>query len=246
MHPFSRAQEIIEVEYKIGIMEKIWAILPVKLLEQTKSRLTAVLTPSERAELTQFPVKRTLNVLQNVTRIQATVVISRDAKIAQLAKNGNAYCVPEPAGGGLNKAVQTGYHFVNKQNAQFALIVPSDLAFLTSADVMAVIQQASQNKAVIAPDQVEDGTNALLLPSKIDFLFQYGRSSFTKHLNEAKRHQLIPQIVHRANLQFDLDTVQDFTMYQNKQSANSPQLLAVRTSIFDTCPPKQDNPQNIR
>ena len=226
-------------------MEEIWAILPVKLLEQTKSRLTAVLTPAERAELTQFLVKRTLTVLQNVANIQAIVIISRDLKIAQLAKNNNAYCIPEPKGGGLNQAVQTGYHFVSQQNAQFAFIVPSDLAFLTPTDVTAFIQHASPTKAIIAPDQVEDGTNALLLPTNIDFLFQYGRYSFTKHINEAKRHRLTPQIIYRANLQFDLDTVRDFAQYQDKQAANSPQLSAVCTAIFDTCPPKQDNPQNI-
>ena len=67
-------------------MQEIWAILPVKLLEQTKSRLTAVLTPSQRAELTQFFVKRTLTVLQNVVHIEAIVVISRDLKIAPTGK----------------------------------------------------------------------------------------------------------------------------------------------------------------
>ena len=127
----------------------------------------------------------------------------------------------------MNQAVQTGYHFVSQQNAQFAFIVPSDLAFLTPTDVTAVLQHASPTKAIIAPDQVEDGTNALLLPSGLDFLFQYGRSSFTNHINEAQQHRLIPHIIRRANLQFDLDTVQDFAQYQDKQLAVSHQLSAI-------------------
>lgn len=204
-------------------MYKIWAILPVKSLAQTKSRLTAVLTSTERAELTQLLVRRTLAILQDVPTIHEVVVVSRDQQIAQIAKQAHVFCIPEALGNGLNQAVQKGYAFVSQQDAAFALIIPSDLAFLTPADITAVCQQASQGEAIIAPDQLEDGTNALLLPTGLDFWFQYGRFSSQKHISEAQRHGLHPQIIRRPNLQFDLDTVQDFTLYQNQQTTTNHQ-----------------------
>lgn len=208
-------------------MQKIWAIIPVKLLEHTKSRLTAVLTLPERAELTQQLVRRTLAILRDVPEVSEIVVVSRDMQVAKMALKANVYCIPEARDGGLNNAVSTGYTFANKKKADFALVIPSDLAFLTPFDVTAVSQQAHKDKIIIAPDQIEDGTNALLLPTGLDFRFQYGRSSFDKHLHEAQQHKRLPQVIYRANLQFDLDTAQDFTTYQNQQSAVSPQLSAI-------------------
>ncbi len=212
-------------------MHEIWVIIPVKLLAQTKSRLTAVLTPSQRAHLTQHLLQRTLSLLLDVPQVAHVVIVSRDVQIKQMAARMGAYCLAEEAQGGLNKAVTTGYQFVNEQKGTFALILPSDLAFLEAADVTAVCQQATKEKIIIAPDQVEEGTNVLLLPSDIAFRFQYGRSSYQKHLHEIQSQQHQPHIIHRPNLQFDLDTVQDFTIYQEKQLTDSYQQAAISQQL---------------
>ncbi len=210
-------------------MQNIWIVLPVKQLSQTKSRLMQVLSPAERAELTRHLAERTLDVLQHVPEVQRTIVVSRDVEIARIGAQFGAHCVAEPAESGLNTAVTTGYQFATQQNATHVLILPSDLPFLQPPDVTTVCQFAAPKTMVIASDKVEDGTNALLLPAQLPFRFQYGRASYHKHLREAGRHNLDVQIVRRPNLQFDLDTVQDWTAYQQLQNNKSqPQFATMR------------------
>ncbi len=198
-------------------MHTIWIVLPIKRLSQTKSRLINVLSPKERADLTRQLVARTLSILQHVPEVAGTVIVSRDTEMHHLGTQFGVRCVAEPAKSGLNTAVSTGYHFVAQAKATHALILPSDLPLLEPVDVTAVCQQAHAQNIVIASDKVEKGTNTLLLPTGLPFVFQYGRSSYQKHLNEAQHHALTPHIINRPNLQFDLDTVQDWTDYQHLQ-----------------------------
>ena len=213
---------------------QIWIVLPIKLLSQTKSRLMTVLSPQERADLTRHLTERTLSVLHRVPEIAGIVIVSRDPEIERIGTHFGVRCVAEPASSGLNTAVYTGYQFVTEQKATHAFILPSDLPLLEPQDITAVCQFTTSPSCVIASDKVEEGTNALLLPTGLPFWFQYGRSSYQKHYSEAKRHNLIPHIVKRTNLQFDLDTVQDFTTYQSLKNNKFP-------SSFDTMPAVPDN-----
>ena len=55
----------------------IWAIIPVKPLRDSKSRLARVLTPDQRAELTSELLLRTLQAIKTSQQIYRTLVISR-------------------------------------------------------------------------------------------------------------------------------------------------------------------------
>lgn len=199
-------------------MQSIWVVLPIKRLSQTKSRLMPVLSPTERADLTRHLAAHTLSILQQVPEVAGMVIVSRDEEMQRLGAQFGARCVAEAANSGLNTAVSTGYQFVRQQKATHALILPSDLPLLEANDVTAVCQLAHAQKIVIASDKIEEGTNALLLPVGLPFVFQYGRSSYQKHRSAAQRLALTLQIVQRTNLQFDLDTVQDWADYQHLQT----------------------------
>lgn len=202
-----------------------WAVIPVKTLRQTKSRLTAVLSPSERAALTQQMLRHTIDVLQNAGVVDSVLVVSRDTAVVQLATQQDARTLAEPPDAGLNGAVQAGCRLAALNQAERVLVLPADLPFLTTADVALVLANNSANNIVICPDRHEQGTNALLLPAQAVFEFQFGPDSFRKHVAAARvvgveYGRSTPLIVRSPGWQFDLDTVEDWAIYS--QEALSP------------------------
>lgn len=189
-----------------------WAVIPVKSLAQSKSRLTAVLTPTERAALTQFLLQRTLGVLQESGVVDRVVVVSRDTAVHQLAVAHHALTLAEPSDAGLNGAIYEGARLAAVAGAARLLVLPADLPLLAVADVQALCADTPPQAVGICPDRHEQGTNGLLLPAPFDFPFQFGENSFHKHVQAARYARLTPHLLRMPGWQFDLDTVEDWAI----------------------------------
>lgn len=112
-----------------------WAIIPVKPLRESKSRLAAVLSPDERADLTGFLLQRTITILSQTLLIDRIMVVSRDPEALKLARQSGAVTLVEGDRPGLNVALLRAAYVAAAQRATSLLILPSDLPLLTVADV---------------------------------------------------------------------------------------------------------------
>ncbi|HMN31130.1 MAG TPA: hypothetical protein PKE45_23455, partial [Caldilineaceae bacterium] len=64
---------------------KLWLIVPVKPLQQSKSRLATVLRPRERAALMRHLLQHVLERAQAASLFMEIVVVSRDPEVWALA-----------------------------------------------------------------------------------------------------------------------------------------------------------------
>ena len=215
----------------------LWVILPVKSLQQTKSRLGHILSSAERAQLTQTLLIRTLHILNNTPTITEIVVVSQDPIVAKIAAQHDSRCVAEPPGGGLNGAVTTGAGLATTNGASQLLILPADLPFLSQFELDMLLTEAETAVApptlFLCSDEKLEGTNALILPAGVPFRFQYGRNSFHQHQQEAARLGLTCQIMQLPSLQFDLDTAQDYDFY-TKTGCSPPPKKQQRSCFLPT------------
>lgn len=195
-------------------------LIPVKTLPHSKSRLRGVLTPDERQALTQRLLRRLLAVLQDVPGLGVPLVVSRDTAVAQIARSASAAVYCEQPTANLNQALHEARLYLRRHDpaTTHLLILPSDLPVVTAADVAQVL--ASPTAVALVSDQRQTGTNALLFPLRHTALFalHYGPNSFQQHQQEAARCQLPYTIYTLPRLQFDLDTPQDWHMYQDQLS----------------------------
>jgi 2-phospho-L-lactate guanylyltransferase len=192
----------------------IWAILPVKSLSQSKSRLSRVLSPAERAALTQHLLAQTIQTLQQVPAISDILVVSRDETVLALARHAHTrtFTESEP---NLKTAVTQATKYATLQGADQILIIPADLPFLQAHEIQNLLNKAASEKtSIISPDQTNTGTNALILPPLTNFKFQYGIDSYHKHLIEADRLHIAMQTIRSPGISFDLDTEADWHNYQ--------------------------------
>ncbi len=180
----------------------MFTVIPVKPFQQAKTRLAAVLSLDERANLSRRLLQRTIHLAGQVGEV---VVISRDAGVRRVAKEAGAWALVE-MGEGLNEAVQQASEWVLAQGEQSMLVLPGDLPLLQLADVQAMMALGRPGPAlVIAPCQRRDGTNALLLnpPNLIPFAF--GPGSFARHQQAGQARGVVPLIYDSATLALDLD-----------------------------------------
>lgn len=194
-------------------MSGVFAVVPVKDLRGTKSRLAPVLDPAARAGLTLYMMGRVVSrVLE--TGVEEVCVVSPDLIVLGEAQGRGAVPLLQKSRG-LNPALDEGRSWAAENGASALLVLPADLPLIESPDVGAVLGAAPDGPGVVlAPDGARSGTNALLLrpPDALPFLF--GPDSFEAHLQAARDRGLQTRVFENVHLSFDLDTAGDLVRYR--------------------------------
>lgn len=130
----------------------IWAIVPVKALHESKSRLRDVLTPEQRVELSRKMLLNTLQVLAEIPEIERTLVVSADSTVLALAQEYGAEAVEELGSPSLNKALRQATSLAGEMQVEAVLVLPADLPLIQTADVKALIEVAQAWSSTVADD----------------------------------------------------------------------------------------------
>lgn len=192
-------------------LERVVAIVPVKGLPDSKSRLGAAVHDSARARLVVATLRLVLAALQ-APAIVARMVVSPDRDILEAARSAGAVGLPQVGGklDPLNGALEQARDFALRRRPRAVLVVLGDLPLLTQADIEGMLELAREEPvAVIAPDRHGTGTNALLLRPPDALLFSFGAASCQRHLTAARQRDLVATRYYSPGLAFDLDTPAD-------------------------------------
>ncbi len=130
----------------------LWAIVPVKALHESKSRLREVLTPDQRVDLSMEMLLNTLRVLEEIPEIERTLVVSADPTVLALAHEHGAEALEEHGSPSLNKALIQATDLVGDMQAEAVLVLPADLPLLQVDDVRALIQASQVPPVAVASD----------------------------------------------------------------------------------------------
>ncbi len=193
----------------------LWAIVPVKSVQNGKTRLRTVLSDEERASLNRFLLVHTLEVLQALrSSIEQVLVTSPDPATLSLARRCGARTLHESRSAGLNKALHAAVLLAKERRVQRVLILPIDLPLLQPQDIEAILERGYPPPVgVIAPDRRGKGTNALLLSPPDLISFAFGEASFFHHSERIRASGARLEVLTLERLAFDLDTPEDLTLY---------------------------------
>jgi len=195
---------------------KIWAVIPAKPAAEGKSRLAGVLDHGQRIQLNRFLFRRTLGIVCAVLPPERVLVISRDPALLGIAAAVGAHALTEQ-GDELNQALHQAADFPRLTGGLLA--ISTDLPDLTPDDLHALL--AAPAEVTIAPDRAGQGTNALLTSPAACIPYRFGENSFALHTAEAERLNIIPRVVSRPGLAFDLDTPEDLRAHPGLIPAES-------------------------
>jgi 2-phospho-L-lactate guanylyltransferase len=185
-----------------------FAIVPVKRLSKAKSSLSAALTPKQRRELVLAMLKDVLKAMSGARSITGTIVVSPDDYIIKFARKNGADGIAEP-GVELNKALKIAIQSAITNGATSVLIMPSDIPFLTAADIENIVAMTSSQRDVVIAPSNDNGTNALFLRPPDVMSPRFGGESFSAHLSDAHRAGVKPRIYRSITVATDIDDPDD-------------------------------------
>jgi 2-phospho-L-lactate guanylyltransferase len=195
----------------------LWAIVPVKALHESKSRLREVLTPEQRVDLSREMLLNTLRVLAEVPEIERTLVVSADPTVLALAQEHGAEALEERGSPSLNRALTQSTVLAREIELEAVLVLPADLPLIQAEDVRALIEALQAPPiVVIAPDRRHRGTNALLVAPPGTIEYGFGPDSFERHIRSAETAGARVEIIELPTLGLDLDAPEDLEIYQDR------------------------------
>jgi 2-phospho-L-lactate guanylyltransferase len=198
----------------------IWAIVPLKPLNRSKSRLAPVLDIEQREALSREMFVRTLKTLKQVKHIAGILVVSRDTAALALARSFDVQTLQESGAPELNASLTRATQAVLDLNANGVLIVASDIPLLQANDMEAMLELATATPVtVIATDRRQDGTNAMLVRPPGLFPYTYGTGSCQKHIAAAKEAGAEIHLYESPTLALDVDIPADLDLYRERLMA---------------------------
>ncbi len=190
----------------------VFIIIPVKRLDNAKSRLSSLLTDDERKQFCLKMLEDVLGTVKSTKHPHETAVVSNDPTVSKVAKNFDAAYLKERKTG-LNKSVSEAVDWCVERGAASVLVLPADIPLVTPWDLDRILMLGEKASMVISPSSNGKGTNALLLtPPNVSPTF-YGPHSFQRHIKEAKEMKISCRRYRSPGLALDIDTIEDLTYF---------------------------------
>jgi 2-phospho-L-lactate guanylyltransferase len=199
----------------------IWAIVPVKPLRRGKSRLAGLLSEEQRTSLNRYLLEHTLTVLNEISGIEHTLVVSRDPAALALTRSMGGRTVMEDGAPQFNTALKRATIVAQAQGARAVLILPADLPLVEPPDLEALLSQGmTPSVVVISPDRRLDGTNGLFINPAGLIDYDYGPGSFQRHCQRSKDAGAKLVVVNSERIGLDLDLPEDLEMVGGLKGLN--------------------------
>jgi 2-phospho-L-lactate guanylyltransferase len=194
-------------------------LLPVKDFREAKQRLSARLTPSQRAGLAKAMLSDVLTAISRARTPDRVIVFTASDQVADIARPYNFDIIEEVSVRGHSAAVNQMVHELSA-NASQILSIAADLPLLEPNDVDCMFE-VSQKDINLVASLDGTGTNAVLfmLPARIEM--QYGADSLKRHLAGARAAGLEAQVLSIPGIEFDLDTPEDLALFRRRGSERS-------------------------
>lgn len=205
-------------------LQRTVAVIPVRALDGSKSRMGGQLDAEEREALVAALLARTIRAALQAPSLSGVLVVSPDPRVLSAAAAEGAEAL-EQSGVGLNGALRDGRAWAAGRAATAMLVLPADLPFVSADELETLLhrfaEEARPDEPMVGlvPDRHGEGTNALLLapPSIIPFAFGHG----SRRAHEAAAGHAGARFVQaHGKLTVDLDTADDLLLVDFDQLAH--------------------------
>jgi 2-phospho-L-lactate guanylyltransferase len=195
-------------------MSGVFAIVPVKPLDQGKSRLRAILDDHQRLALNTRLMKRTFDLAASFPGPEHTIVVSRSECVRSAARRWGFVSVLE-TGNDLNTALATATSEAIMRGATGVFVLPVDLPLARSAMIEDIVERGCGQVCVLIPDRHGTGTNFMVLsPPRCD-VYRFGLDSFRLHRIAAAEKGLRTIVLRHDALAMDVDDGADYRWWQS-------------------------------
>jgi len=193
------------------------AVVPVKALTASKSRLLPELGQSELAELAVAMLEDVLGALLATPALDRVAVATPDARVAEAARALGAEALhgPDP---GLNAAIDAAASKLHLGADEPFLVVLGDVAGARAEELQALfdaleeLRSGGEPAVVLAPSR-DGGTSALLRVPHDAIPSRFGAQSAARHREAAAESGVAYRELPLPSLDLDLDRAEDVELF---------------------------------
>ncbi len=187
---------------------KYHALVPVKSLDEVKSRLATHLTLQQRQTLVLDMLHHVLQALRQSELLEHISVVSPDKRVLQHAHLWGVQALAEEQPG-HNEALYAAALREQRAGISGLLTISADLPLLHPGDIRTLIAQPEHYAVVLAASRDRTGTNAILMRPPLVLPYLFGPNSLQRY-QQAARNTAVSSIVYsNVGLALDVDTIDD-------------------------------------
>lgn len=187
---------------------KYHALVPVKSLDEVKSRLATHLTLQQRRTLVLDMLHHVLQALRQSELLEQISVVSPDERVLQQARLWGVQALVEEQPG-HNEALAAAA--LREQRAGIAglFTISADLPLLHPGDIRTFIGQPEHYSVVLAASRDRTGTNAILMRPPLILPYLFGPNSLQRYQQAARNRGVSSIVYSNTGLALDVDTIDD-------------------------------------
>ena len=217
---------------------KIWALVPVKQLAKSKTRLLSVLQPDECALLSRAMFMDVLNAVNDVENIEQIAVLTNDDEVAGLAEQLGHTVIHDNSDGELCAGLNSAVREIADQGATSVLVIPGDLPTITAADITKLLDRHHDGLS-LCPAIRDGGTNAIVCSPPDAMPFQFGKDSARRHLETAEKSGLHAERLPMHAFFRDIDIPDDLIWLCGQETESNTVRFLRQSGIFARLGPGQ-------
>jgi 2-phospho-L-lactate guanylyltransferase len=192
-----------------------WAVIPVKGLIESKTRLSTYLQGNKKRTLVEALLD---DVLSSIIRSRAygtIMVISPDENVGSRIQPPEVSFLKQ-TGTGLNRAVEQANRLATLGHARSLTTVLADIPLVEPADFKELVSLGSPGRRVVMAPSMKGGTNVMLTSPPGVVSPGYGRWSYSKHLRRAQVNGITAYSLSNPRLSFDIDKMSDLVELRHR------------------------------
>ncbi len=195
---------------------RVAAVVPVKRFGGAKSRLTVALAAEARRALAAAMVADSLEALRRARLVDAIVVVTGEAEVAELARLGGAIVIDDPDDTSHSHAALLGAAEAGRHGAEVVAMLPGDCPLLDPRELDAAIEALAPPELVVIPDRHGEGTNGLILSPPDLIAPACGPGSCARHHARAAAAGADSRTLKLRSLALDADTAEDLELIRER------------------------------
>ena len=188
----------------------MWAVIPVKKINNAKCRLKSVLSPFQRSEFFAMMLEDVLSILKNIPEIENVSLATVCTKALKIAKKYDASILNTHSDEGQTSAITKSATALEQNGVKKMLMLPGDIPLVNENEISKVINvHKSAPTMTIVPARDRKGSNCVALSPPTAMPLSFGPNSYFPHLEMARSLGLKINSIPLSGIGLDIDTPAD-------------------------------------
>lgn len=192
-------------------------IIPIKIFDKSKSRLSPFLSVEQRKILSNHLIMDLLFKISRLHRSEIILITDEFINLPQKIRQ-RSIIIREDGTKGVNNAIALADRYVNENDFDQSIVIPIDIPLLNVTEVSKLIYHSKKFKEgiCIVPSYRFDGTNVLLRKPHSVIQTSYDDNSFFNHLKNALEKGIDVEVFDSNRLNLDIDNLEDIVIVLRK------------------------------